>query len=67
MSVTRKISIFDWNGNTVQDMVQDAEEFGFTVLNLEKGEMGFLAYELEGEPASLDAFADYFELEWDDE
>jgi len=67
MSDVRKISMFDWNGTTAEEMIQDAERFGFKILNFEKGEMGFLGYELEGEPAALDAFVDYYELEWDDE
>lgn len=67
MSVIRNISMFDWNGNTAEEMVQDAEKFGFKILNSEEGDMGFLAYELEGEPEALDAFVNYYELEWDDE
>lgn len=67
MPVTRKISMFDWNGTTAEEMVQDAEKFGFAIVSSEEGEMGFLGYELSGEPEALDAFAEFYDLEWDDE
>jgi len=65
--VTRKISMFDWNGTNVEEMVQDAENFGFKILSSKEGDMGFFVYELEGEPETLDAFVDHYDLEWDDD
>ncbi len=67
MQVTRKISMFDWNGTTAEEMIQDAEKFGFTIVNSEEGELGFLGYELSGEDENLETFLEFYELEWDDE
>ena len=66
-TVTRKISMFDWNGSTEEDMKVDAVKFGFEIVSFEAGEMGFLGYELAGEDAKLEAFLEFYDLEWDDE
>lgn len=68
MIVVRNIGIFDWDGNQVQQMVEDSETFGFEILTKEPNSMmGTLQYVIQGEETALEEFISYYDLEWDDE
>ena len=62
----RVISMFDWNGSTKAQMVDDAKKFNFVILNEAVQDMGFIEYCLEGTDEDLDAFYEYYDLGDDD-
>lgn len=70
MLVTRKISMFDHFGRLEADIAEDAASFGFQIIDTETllaDDVYDVRFTATGEPASLDAYAEHYELEWDDE
>ena len=66
--VTRRISIFDWNGNIHAEMSVDAGKFRFNYAYLpELSCMGSEVFEITGTEEALFEFAGFYDLEWDDE
>lgn len=67
MTDVAKITMFDHSGNLAEEMEADAVRFGFTILSAGEPTFGLSTYEIEGEWSNLLDFANYYELEFDDE
>ena len=67
-TVTRKITMFDWNSNIFAEMSVDAGRFRFNYNHLQDLScMGSEVFEITGTEEALFNFADFYDLEWDDE
>jgi hypothetical protein len=58
-----QISIFDWNGNLMEEIKKDCAHFGFTAEHIPGGVMGFQVFKIEGK--GVKAFLEFYELEAD--
>jgi hypothetical protein len=62
----KKISIFDWNGTLLQEVLEDEKNFEISLRQLAgKGIMGFEVFEISGKEEQIQKFLDFYELELD--
>lgn len=65
---TRRMTMCDWNGNLLEEMTLDSARFDFEYRRLQDEScMGLEVFEITGTEEALFKFADFYELEWDDE
>ena len=66
--VTRRMTMCDWNDNLFAEMSVDAGRFRFNYVHLQDEScMGLEVFEITGTEEALSNFADFYDLEWDDE